>query len=147
MFRPAYFLHIAALLFLIVVIKPIPVFAEAGTLTDCVIGCKPSDEACINCCKEAFGVTETVNCCGDYGSCTARCENFDGVKAVACYGQCQRALKRCHDVYTDAVMEFSCPNWVKPQNCPHDCQVWNPESQKCVGAPKDVCDEGKEDDY
>jgi hypothetical protein len=26
-----------------------------------------------------------------------------------------------------------------PQTCPYDCQTWNPQAQKCVGAPRNGC--------
>ncbi len=120
-------------------LAPAPVMAESGTLTDCIMGCIPNDEACINCCKETFAATEPMNCCGDYGSCTERCESLEGTRAVMCFRNCQARLKVCHDKYSTEVKEFSCPDWMQAKDCPFDCQTWSPVSRKCVGVPQS-CD-------
>lgn len=118
------------------IFSPTPAMAETGTLTDCIIGCLPNDANCINCCKATFEATEPMDCCGDYGQCTEKCETQEGTRAVTCFRRCQKTLRMCHDKYSEGEKEFNCPNWMAPKECPFECQVWSPASRKCVGAPQ-----------
>lgn len=56
-----------------------------------------------------------------------------------CYKQCQSEVRICLGQSKTPDAEFNCPVWVQPQECGR-CQTWSPTLQKCVGAPKELCD-------
>lgn len=130
----------SGLLFLAITLIPLAASAESGDFVTCLTGCVPGENSCVTCCEETFAGETEPTCMSIYSECFHRCESLEGTRAVACLKNCQTDLRNCGERHPTQVKEFNCPNWVAPQQCPHECQVWHPASRRCVGAPKEVCD-------
>jgi len=130
-----------AVFFVLVTFMALPSLASAGSgnFSDCLAGCKPGVNACTDCCKESFESQCPTSCYFTYIDCTRMCDGQEGTAAVVCYKQCQANVSVCLESYAHIVQELSCSGWVAPEQCP-DCQTWSPASQRCVSAPKEVCD-------
>ncbi len=116
-----------------------PVFAQSGTLAECLSGCRPDDASCLACCSDAFPAQGEQAVLDAYSSCTGKCASLEGLKALMCRRGClDEAGNRLG--LDSAVADFDCPNWVEPTTCP-DCQTWSPSRQKCVPAPRELCDQ------
>lgn len=135
MHRTPFTLMFVSTLLALALAFPTQAVAESGNFTDCLMGCIPGDSQCIDCCKSTFADTMTI-CVDTYVECSQICESQEGTRAVACFNNCQKELKRCNANLSQMQKEFTCPNWMAPHDCPFECQAWNPVSRKCVGAPK-----------
>lgn len=129
----AIILMAAALLTVAALSTPAP--AGEGTLADCVSRCRPDDAVCLDCCAQAFPADS--GCMDRFRECAGMCASLTGLKALMCERNCQDAARTC--VGQGSVGPFDCPGQVEPQACP-DCQTWSPRLQKCVGAPRELCD-------
>ncbi len=125
----------------IVATSPLYVSAETGNLYDCLTGCKAGDNACASCCQDKFKAMDSTHCYESFIECNQMCEGQVGVKGVMCFKDCQKSLKACMGDDVQDSEEFDCPCWREPEECPEECQTWSPQSQKCVPAPKNLCDE------
>lgn len=134
-------IQVSVILFLLfVAMMPVTAQAESGTLADCLLGCIPGDNACTECCKETFTPPADVACFNAYVTCSGVCESEAGTRAVSCFKGCRDNLKTCVDKLGADVKTFECPDWVRPLDCPFECQAWNPRTRECVGAPRSSCD-------
>ncbi len=121
-----------------------------GSYTDCSNGCLPGDNPCKTCCHDTFGPEVklcTDNCGDEHDVCDDECDDkcyppsleqrecWDDCTA-GCEEECGTCIMMCtYDIH----MEFDCPDFMPPQECPYNCQTWNPAKRSCEGPANDEC--------
>jgi hypothetical protein len=130
---------LAAAIVLVVLGMVQPVFAQSGTLVDCLSGCRPDDAGCVTCCEDVFSSKAEYAVLDAYSVCTDKCASLEGLKALMCRRACLDEARNALGLDAPAA-EFDCPDWVEPTPCP-DCQTWSLSRQKCVPAPRELCDQ------
>ena len=143
------------LLAMVLAFNPVSASAEYGSMNKCISGCLPGVNPCSKCCDSTFGKVQgpcETSCQNALGSCNRQCtDQFEECSAQRrtdclssynqCRKQCSNGFNSCDNNCGGIETNFNCPNWVDPdkQKCPYDCQVWNPASRSCVGAPMNGC--------
>lgn len=112
-----------------------PALAAYGTQSDCFMGCRPGNNSCTQCCSP-IGQSCYSACSQQYRDCLGKCTWND----QNCKNDCSSRHETCRTKCSNIKYSFDCPDWVDPNHpCPYDCQVWNPASRSCVGAPMNGC--------
>ncbi len=112
-----------------------------GSYNDCTNGCLPGNNSCNTCCDNTFDPCFDT-CYDSYTDCHEGCRNETNPdKHEKCMNDCDAAYTACrNNCFYDEQKEFDCPDFVPPQECPYNCQVWNPAGRSCVGAAMNACD-------
>ena len=117
----------------------------AESLSQCLTNCPSGVNNCSNCCLNQFNaaVAPCDNACTTVQtSCLNAAAQKCGGNSNACYFQaadaCYSNWIRCRQACNPPIAG-GCPGEVPPQNCPYDCQMWNPASKTCVGAAMNGC--------
>ncbi len=109
-----------------------------GAYMDCINGCRPGVNECSNCCDSNFDPCFT-GCFNGYTTCSDNCDPYD-YNYLDCVEACRLARDGCYNNCNYVVeQEFDCPDFMPPQTCPYNCQMWNPASRSCAGAPMNGC--------
>jgi len=124
---------------------PAPGFAGAFvTYSECQDGCPIGDQGCYSYCSSLFD--PCFNRCAEEArefipNCIASDRQFPNDKTR--YTHCRDLLyivnAQCKNNCRTIKKEVNYPNWMPEQECPYDCQKWNPASRTCVGAKMNGC--------
>ena len=119
----------------------------AGTLatySECQHGCQTGNQACFGYCSSLFD--PCFNHCVEQArefipNCIASDRKFsnDETRYTHCRNLMYSEDARCKNYCYTIKKEVDYPGWMPEQECPYDCQKWNPASRTCVGAPMNGC--------
>ncbi len=121
--------------------------SHAGTMAtygECQDGCPIGDQGCYNYCSSLFD--PCFNKCAEEArefipNCIASDRQFPN--NATRYTHCRDLLyivnAQCKNNCRSIKKEVDYPNWMSEQECPYDCQRWNPASRTCVGAKMNGC--------
>ncbi len=121
--------------------------AHAGTwvtYSECQDGCPIGDQDCYSYCSSLFD--PCFDKCAEEArvfipDCIASDRQFpnDGTRYVHCRDLLYIVNAQCKDNCRSIKKLVNYPTWMAEQECPYDCQKWNPASRTCVGAKMNGC--------
>jgi hypothetical protein len=131
----------------VVFILAIPVLATAGTMAtylECQDGCPIGNQDCYAYCSSLFDpcLDECTRLKQEFiPSCVASDREFpnDATRYTYCRDLMYTVFDQCNSNCNSIKKEVDYPNWMGEQECPYDCQRWNPTSRTCVGAAMNGC--------
>lgn len=118
-----------------------PVLGATINHNDCTNGCRPGVNSCNNCCDSHFKPCFD-SCRKDRNTCSDKCNSYSKYSNdfSECLNACQTKYTACeNNCEYKVIKSVSCPDWVPEGKCPYNCQIWNPASRSCVGAPMNGC--------
>jgi len=108
-----------------------------ATYSECQDGCPIGDQSCYSYCSSLFDPC--------FNRCAEEARNFipNCMKDGSTYTECRDLLyitnEACKNACRTVKKLVDYPNWMAAQECPYDCQRWNPVSRTCVGAKMNGC--------
>lgn len=121
------------------VLQTLPAFSGTmATETECINGCPTGSSHCVDYCLDLFEPCFD-NCAEENRRFISKCAR-QGKSYEECYRQKPIENKRCkNNCHNTIKKDVDFPNWMGEQECPYDCQTWNPAGRLCVGAKRNGC--------